>query len=94
MTGKPTYEELRAVFDSLPTADAKLAWMETLPEDSSFFMKEPRNPEFSSMEQEMSSPRSTRLSPAELESLRAEFKRSSAWAAAALAKSKAPDSSG
>lgn len=59
MTGKPTYEELRKIFLALPNADARLAWMETLPEDSSFFMSEPRNPEFSSMERGMRSRSST-----------------------------------
>ena len=59
MTGKPTYEELKAVFLSLPTADARLEWMETLPDDSSFFIKEPRSQEFFSMEQEMISRRLT-----------------------------------
>lgn len=59
MTGKPTYEELRKVFLALPNADARLAWMEKLPDDSSFLMSEPRNPEFSSMEREMGSRSST-----------------------------------
>jgi hypothetical protein len=53
MTGKPTYEELKAVFDSLPTVDAKLAWTETLPDDSSIFIKEPRNPEFAEFERQL-----------------------------------------
>ena len=62
MTGKPTYEELRKIFLALPNADVRLAWMETLPDDSSFFMSEPRNPEFSSLEREMGSRSSTPLS--------------------------------
>ena len=91
MTDKPTYEELKAVFDSLPTADAKLAWTETLPEDSSFFTSEPRNPEFAELERQLSlsgGPRGLRalppttidrLSPSEVESLRSEMQRSSDW---------------
>jgi len=41
------------------TADQALEWVAQLPEDSPFFMKEPRNPEFSTMEQEMISRFST-----------------------------------
>jgi hypothetical protein len=59
MAVKPTYEELRKIFLALPNADKRLAWSMTLPDDSSFFMSESRNPEFFSMEREMHSRGST-----------------------------------